>query len=128
MYKKCVLILMLSVGLFSCSKAKKYSGNYICKVKGRFYQLNTYDRDTVYIENIEIKRETRAINVLGNIIPTDSLKVNEWYIHSGYPSVFQIKIVEDSVYLYKWSGGQGGQASLLYSCKELYTNFTKKIL
>ena len=116
--QKVLLILVLFFGIISCSKSRKYSGNYLCEVDGHFYELNSYNIDTTYQELLEVNREKKSINILGRAIPGDSLAEGEWYNHAGYPSIFQIMVIKDSMYVYSWSGGQGGGSSYLYSCKQ----------
>ena len=111
-----LLTLLLVLGAFSCSKSKKYAGDYFCKVDGNYYSLNSYSFDTTYYEQLEVIREKKSIIVLGRSIHGDSLKKGEWFTYSGYPNVFKIKVVSDSMYISTWSGGQGGGGSSLYFC------------
>jgi len=114
---KNIIIILLVLGAISCSKSRKYSGDYFCTVNGHFYELNSYNIDTTYQELLEVNREKKSINVLNRIIIGDSLKEGEWYFHSDYPSIFKIKIIQDSMYISMWSGGQGGGSSYYYSCQ-----------
>lgn len=111
-------IVIIIFGVTSCTKARKYSGDYFCEVKGHYYELYTYSTDTIYTEILEVKREKKSIRVMDRLIYTDSLTDEEWYEYSGYPSIFNIKIIKDSMYIYTWSGGQGGGASRAYACKK----------
>lgn len=115
---KVILIFTIILGIISCSKSGKYAGEYLCEVNGHFYELNSYNIDTVYRELLEVNREKKSISTLGRTIPGDSLVEGEWYKDSGYPNIFKIMFIADSMYVYSWSGGQGGGTSHFYSCKQ----------
>ncbi|MEO9533868.1 MAG: hypothetical protein ABJG68_02640 [Crocinitomicaceae bacterium] len=115
---KQTLIFALLLTIFSCTKSSKYSGDYACKVESSYWELYEDSSDTTFHTILEVKKEKKAIIVLNNKIHVDSLHEGEWFNYSGYPSIFEVKVSGDSMYVYSYYGGQGGGSGNLYSCEK----------
>ena len=104
------------MAIVSCRKDKSYFEVYNCEVEYRYHELGSIPIDSTYLENLKVIPDLENILIFNNSIPTDSLIGGNWYWHSSYPNIFRIKVMADSMYVYKWSGGQGGGTKRNYSC------------
>ena len=99
----------------SCDKihVKKLAGRYNCYVKGHCYNMinGGYTYDTIYTEIVEVKQEGVYVNVKGFKVHIDSLWKWKKYWASVSGDHRSLQFVNDSLYYYAWSGGQGGGGS-----------------
>jgi hypothetical protein len=118
------LVVITTLLFFSsCDKihVKKLAGKYNCKVKGHYYNLinGGYSYDTTYTETVEVKQEGVFVNVKGFKVHIDSLWKGKKYWASVSGDHRSLQFVNDSLYYYAWSGGQGGGGSQTYEGKKI---------
>jgi hypothetical protein len=118
------LVVITTLLFFSsCDKihVKKLAGKYNCKVKGHYYNMinGGYSYDTTYTETVEVKQEGVFVNVKGFKVHIDSLWKGKKYSASVSGDHRSLQFVNDSLYYYAWSGGQGGGGSQTYEGKKI---------
>lgn len=74
--------------------------------------------DTLYYDMLNVERNGRFVVVKNREVHVDSLRRERVYKEGGYPSFFTLQFVKDSMYYFRWLGGQGGNGSTLWSCKK----------
>lgn len=102
----------------SCDKikARKFSGKYRCTVDHYAWIMNQgVIADTSYVEDIEIKRAGKMVNVMGRSIHVDSLRDENIYKEGQSNNYFSVLFKKDSIYIESMSGGLGGNSSWMYA-------------
>ena len=122
-YSMSLVVITTLLFFSSCDKihVKKLAGKYNCKVKGHYYNLinGGYSYDTTYTETVEVKQEGVFVNVKGFKVHIDSLWKGKKYWASVSGDHRSLQFVNDSLYYYAWSGGQGGGGSQTYEGKKI---------
>ncbi len=122
-YSMSLVVITTLVFFSSCDKihVKKLAGKYNCKVKGHYYNMinGGYSCDTTYTEMVEVKQEGVFVNVKGFKVHIDSLWKGKKYSASVSGDHRSLQFVNDSLYYYAWSGGQGGGGSQTYEGKKI---------
>ena len=99
---------------------RKYSGDYECEVVYKSYNLYDGHSESTAMLLLEVKRNARYLEVNNWKVHIDSVRNERIYQEGYYPSWKNIQFLKnDSLYLYYWSGGQGGNSSASYSCRKL---------
>jgi hypothetical protein len=122
-YSMSLVVITTLLFFSSCDKihVKKLAGKYNCKVKGHYYNMinGGYSYDTTYTETVEVKQEGVFVNVKGFKVHIDSLWKGKKYWASVSGDHRSLQFVNDSLYYYAWSGGQGGGGSQTYEGKKI---------
>ena len=119
-FKRVILVWMLLVLLIACTKrhARILAGMYACKVTYQYWDMRPTYIDTVYYQDLEIKRNGKYLIILNTSIHVDSLW-NENIYQVGSPSSFlKVQFKGDSVFIYTSNGGMGGRSTFQYSGKQ----------
>ncbi len=114
------MVLCCMLMLQGCDKhhAKKLSGTYRCRVDYHHWSMNGPYIDSTYYEDIIIERHEKNLIILGKSIHINELWKEE-YESGTYSQYFNVRFTNDSVYILKGGGGQGGSGSLSYAGRKL---------
>ena len=117
MKTKLTAFIFFSVALMiSCDKqrARKLSGTYHCRVEQESFDMVSLESDTIFFQDLIVEQQGKEVKVLGTTIHIDSLWKEKEYYESGFNSSIRVLFREDSVFIEKYNGGQGGYTYWYY--------------
>ncbi|MFD1553829.1 hypothetical protein [Putridiphycobacter roseus] len=111
----------------SCQKikAKKFSGQYSCKVQAHYWEsggpMDYYEKDSIYSRDIKVKRVKKMLQIFNyptfNVTEIEAGQTLENF--SGCTACgITIRFENDSLFIKTSSGGNGGGSSQKYACKK----------